>query len=171
MFFNSFLIFLTFLFIWKAQTIIPTHAQIIDNQIKLLKISVVNNELLAMNNPIKVRIIHMIRIQYQFLILSFFILKLSIINITHLIAKMIHIKTTNTNMIVSQVHGKHINNNQSKAERIEAIKTNALSSNAGFLIENAIHTIHKINDRIAKITTIVVKPKFGIVSKQHQKIR
>ena len=165
MFFNPFLIFLACLFIWKAQSIIPTHAQIIDNQTKLVEISVVNKELFAMNNPIKVRIIHIIRDKYQFLTLSFCILRLSIINITHLIAKMIHNKTINTKTIVSQDNLKHINNTQSRAERIEVTNINVLSLISGFLMVKTIHTIHKINDRIAKANTIVVKAKLGIVSK------
>lgn len=73
--------------------------------------------------------------------------------------------------MVSHADGKHINNNQSKVEKIEATQTNVLSSNHKFLIVKAIPTIHKIKDRTAKRITMVDKPKLGIVSKQNQKIR
>ena len=133
--------------------------------------SVVNNELLAMNNPIKVRTIHMIRVQCQFLTLCFCILRLSIISITHLIAKMIHNKTINTKIIVSHDDLKQVNNNQSKAERIDATNTNVLSSNSGFFKVKAIPVIQKIKAQTAKVITTVAKPKLGIVNKQHQKTR
>ena len=133
--------------------------------------SVVNNELLAMNNQINVRTIHMIRVQCQFLTLSFCILRLSIISITHLIAKMIHNKTINTKIIVSHDDLKQVNNNQSKAERIDATSTNVLSSSSGFFKVKAIPVIQKIKAQMAKVITTVAKPKLGIVNKQHQKTR
>lgn len=132
---------------------------------------VVNNELFAMNNQINVRTIHMIRVQCQFLTLSFCILRLSIINITHLIAKMIHNKTINTKIIVSHDDLKQVNNNQSKAERIDATNTKVLSSSSGFFKVKAIPVIQKIKAQMAKVITTVAKPKLGIVNKQHQKIR
>ena len=132
---------------------------------------VVNNELLAMNNQINVRTIHMIRVQCQFLTLSFCILRLSIISIIHLIAKMIHNKTINTKIIVSHDDLKQVNNNQSKAERIDATNTKALSSSSGFFKVKAIPVIQKIKAQMAKVITTVAKPKLGIVNKQHQKIR
>ena len=133
--------------------------------------SVVNNELLAMNNQINVRTIHMIRVQCQFLTLSFCILRLSIISIIHLIAKMIHNKTINTKIIVSHDDLKQVNNNQSKAERIDATNTKALSSSSGFFKVKAIPVIQKIKAQTAKVITTVAKPKLGIVNKQHQKTR
>ena len=78
---------------------------------------------------------------------------------------MIHSKTTKTNIIVSQVQGKHINNSPSKVERIDAINTNVLSSNSEFLREKAIPTIHIINARIAQTITIVDRPNLGVVNK------
>lgn len=124
-----------------------------------------------MNSQIKVITIHMIRNQYQLLTLRLLASKLSIINATHQVAKAIHNRTTKTKIIVSQAAGKQINNNQSKVERIEEIPIKALFSIHGYLIEKAIPIIQKIKAQIAKIATIVDKPKLGIVNKQHQKIR
>ena len=49
--------------------------------------------------------------------------------------------------------------------------TKALFSIHGCLIENAIPVIQKIKAQIAKIATIVDKPKDGIATKQQPKIR
>ena len=144
MFSNHFLSFFTLILVLSHQTIIAIDPIIRHIHTKTLNARVVNNELQAMNNPAKARRIHRIRIQYQPSTFNLFTSKLSIIIITHLTAITIHNMATNTKIMNSPAHGKHNNNNQINAVRIELTPINVLSSSHVFLIANAVPTIQKI---------------------------
>lgn len=168
---SHFLIFFTFFLTLIHQIIIATAPEIRYIHTSTLNARVVNNELHAINSQIKANRIHKIRIIYRFSTFSFFISKLSIIIITHFTAIAIHNIATNTNIINSPDQGKHKSNNQINVVRTESIPTKVLSSNHGFLIAKAIPVIQKTKAQIAKVTTVVDKPRLGMATKQQPRIR